>query len=772
VNVVDANSNIYTWSEPVSGNDSSYKIAGNWTPTRTTPSTDDVLVVDLAQSTTRNTTIFMDGVNDDIDQFFIFPYNNVTFKCSTSTNAGDWTIGKATSTAGDDFKLDTLAGIRIDGGTLDLNLVSGNTAILRSKLSVLSGTLNVNGPGIVTHRGDIAVNGGTLRYKSSALTTLNLAGTNTKLTGTGGTLYIDSTVNVVIGNGAASTYTLERILPIISNLTLRTNTTLVSNAPTSYTSVSAINAWTPFLQLKATAKANSTAHGQLATLPSGASITNGAQFEIYNNKQRAYRAFGIPLQNGTVIPQFTDDIEVTGTVTGSNANEFSTTCSFCTHSIFQWNESTSGWTPYASGNDVTNIPLGRGTLTFFRGAIGNGLGDTTVVANEQIIDFKGELTEGNVNVVLNNSGTGTLKGYNLIGNPYPCAIDLRQVYESNKTKILPRFYFYDAIARRYNEWDSVTSNNTPTSPKKNGTTKFQNPGAGVKKEARILDAGGAVFFVVGTNNATETITFNENHKERGLRSSTKHFSSGVQEEAVYPCNEIKGELRYQDATWTESDGFTMEFDIDGGNSDGDIYDMNKLYAGYMGLGTLTANNTWLSIDRRNKIAEIGETKSVPLKVAYPKEGPTAMELGFNFCSEGDPNYKIQLFDKTNNTATEISNGTVYTFTASNAEEKKANRFELLFTGIEKQNSNMAINPTAFSVFPNPSENGVFYILNNSQAITTFCKIYNLNGQSIREIPLNANDNIETIDLTSLDKGLYLLNIISNQKTQTQKIQIQ
>jgi hypothetical protein len=395
-----------------------------------------------------------------------------------------------------------------------------------------------------------------------------------------------------------------------------------------------------------------------------------------------------------------------------------------------------------------------------------------VVANEQIIDFKGELTEGNVNVVLNNSGTGTLKGYNLIGNPYPCAIDLRQVYESNKTKILPRFYFYDAIARRYNEWDSVTSNNTPTSPKKNGTTKFQNPGAGVKKEARILDAGGAVFFVVGTNNATETITFNENHKERGLRSSTKHFSSGVQEEAVYPCNEIKGELRYQDATWTESDGFTMEFDIDGGNSDGDIYDMNKLYAGYMGLGTLTANNTWLSIDRRNKIAEIGETKSVPLKVAYPKEGPTAMELGFNFCSEGDPNYKIQLFDKTNNTATEISNGTVYTFTASNAEEKKANRFELLFTGIEKQNSNMAINPTAFSVFPNPSENGVFYILNNSQAITTFCKIYNLNGQSIREIPLNANDNIETIDLTSLDKGLYLLNIISNQKTQTQKIQIQ
>jgi hypothetical protein len=397
------------------------------------------------------------------------------------------------------------------------------------------------------------------------------------------------------------------------------------------------------------------------------------------------------------------------------------------------------------------------------------LGDTTVAANEQIIDFKGELTEGNVNVVLNNGGTGFLKGYNLVANPYPCAIDLRQVYESNKTKILPRFYFYDAIARSYNEWDSTTSNGNSTTPKKNGTTKFQNPGAGVKKEARILDAGGAVFFVVGTNNATETITFNEDHKERGLRSSTKHFSSGVQEEAVYPCNEIKGELRYQDATWTESDGFTMEFDIDGGNSDGDFYDMNKLYAGYMGLGTLTANNAWLSIDRRNKIAEIGETKSVPLKVAYPKEGPTAMELGFNFCSEGNPNYKIQLFDKTNNTATEISNGTVYTFTASNAEEKKADRFELLFTGIEKQNSNKAINPTAFSVFPNPSENGVVYVTNTQGIAINSIELMNQMGQIVKKFPQHNPKTLIELNHETIPSGLYFIRIVSPNFTQTQSI---
>jgi hypothetical protein len=205
---------IYTWSEPQgTGNtDSSYKIAGNWTPTRTTPSTNDVLVVDLAQGSPYSTSIYMDGVNDNIDQFIIYPYNNVTFKCSTTTNTGDWTVGKATSTAGDDFRLDTLAGMRFDAGTLNLNIPSGNTAMFKSDLSVAGGTLNINGPGTITHRKNINTTGGALNYKSSATATLNLAGTNTKLTGTGGALYIDSTVNVVIGNGNTSSYTLERIL--------------------------------------------------------------------------------------------------------------------------------------------------------------------------------------------------------------------------------------------------------------------------------------------------------------------------------------------------------------------------------------------------------------------------------------------------------------------------------------------------------------------------------------------------------------------------------
>lgn len=760
---------IYTWSEPTSGTDSSYKIAGNWTPTRTTPSTDDVLVVDLSQGSNRSTTIYMDGVNESIDQFIIYPYNYVTFKCSTTSNSANWTVGKTSSTAGDDFRLDTLAGMSISGGTIDLNIPSGNTAMFKSKLNLISGTLDINGPGTITHRSDIATLGGNLNYKSSAITTLNLAGKNTKLSGTGGSLYIDSTVNVKIGNGATSSFTLERVLPIISNLELLENTTLISNAPTSYTDVTAVNSWTPYLQLKATAKANSTAHGQLIEMPTGtngASITGGAQFEIFNNKQRAYRAFGIPLNGGTMIPQFTDDIDVTGTVTGSNANDFTTSCSWCTHSLFQWNESSSAWSPYTSENSVTTIPLGTGILTFFRGAKGNGLGDTTVVANEKVLDFKGQLAIGDKTITINNSGSGSLKGYNLVGNPYPCTIDLRTLYEDNRGKILPRFYLYDAISRRYNEWDSVGKNgNAPT---RNGTSKFGNNGN--RNRTKFLAAGAAAFMIYDGSSSSQTITFKETQKFDGAKSATQHFSSGIQEESMMACNELKGELRYQNSEAPENDGFTIEFDMPEYATVGDKYDMNKLYAGYVGFGTLTENNWWLSIDRRGKIAEIGETKSIPLKVAYPKEGPSTMEISLNTCNESNRPYDIQLFDKLKNTVSDVNSDFVYAFNAGTAEEKKADRFELLFTGKSQQNNTSNIRQNDFNVFPNPSENGIFYILNNHSDKGTY-QVFGINGQLLSSGIIQAENKISSIDLSELSKGIYILKTINKDSIQTQKIEL-
>jgi hypothetical protein len=105
------------------------------------------------------------------------------------------------------------------------------------------------------------------------------------------------------------------------------------------------------------------------------------------------------------------------------------------------------------------------------------------------------------------------------------------------------------------------------------------------------------------------------------------------------------------------------------NNDFDVYDAPKMYA-YLGFGPLTANNSWLTIDRRDKIANPGESKSIPLKVAYPKDAPTAMEISFNYCPSANYKYDVKLVDRITQTTTTIEDGTTYNFNASNTEEKK------------------------------------------------------------------------------------------------------
>jgi hypothetical protein len=767
VNIVDANTGIYTWSEPTSGSDSSYKIAGNWTPTRTSPKSTDVLVVDLASTTTtRNTTIYMDGVSDSISQFIIYPYNHVTFKCSTSTNTGNWYIGPKTTPLSDfEFRLDTLAGMTVSGGTLNLHIIGSNEAIFRSNLTIYSGSLNFTGNGNLRFRKDIRTYGGNLWFKPNTnQLSLFLQGRNTKLTGTAGNLYLDSNILVFIGNGSVSDYTLERSLPLYSKLTIRENTRLISNSPNSNSS-SDWNAWTPHLQFKWFDKVGSKAFGELAILPSSSSIQGGALLEYLNSTRRAYRTVGIPLKNGTNLSQFTDDIHLTGTVTDpANKDSFTTSCSWCKSSIFRWNEATASWSPYTSGTTANKIDNGKGVLVFFRGArdLDHGLGDTSILANKQIIDFKGQIQTGSVTISglskLNGSG---LSGANLIANPYPSTLNFRSVADGNASSIMPRYYTYDALAKNYNTWDSSVNG----TPQKGGASWFQNAGG----DARYINPGAAFFVFAKSNNVSITIT--EAMKEATKRSKGKNFE--VQELTETPCNEFKMTINYTNDTAFESDGFTLQYDLNNSeiSNNGDMYDAPKFYGGHLGLGTLTNNNTWLAIDRRNKLAESNSTHTVAIKVAYPKTGPTDVFLTTNTCSQGNGPYKIQLVDKVLNKVVEIGDKSTYFYSINNSEEKREDRFEILFSAVEVQLGvlHKASNPKYFILYPNPATDGQFNVVNNKLNRVKQIEIYNAQGQLIKTIS-NCTTDLISINLNA-SSGIYTAVITGEKNSETHRIAI-
>lgn len=755
-----ASTGIYTWIEPATGTDSSYKIAGNWSPTRTTVSTDDILVVDLAQTaTTRNTTIDISNLTESINQFKIFPYNNVTFRCTANTA---WTVGKATSTNGDDFIVDLNGGMRKSGsGTLEIIIPTGNTATINSKLAVAtnpsgtnSGTLLFSGAGSHSIAGNVHVDGGTLSFKPTSVNTLLFNGTSQSLNGTGGTLYIDSFMNVTIGTGVTSTFTLNRSFPLYSKLTLLQNTTIASNSPAS-ASAADWNAWTPHLQFKWFDKVGSKAFGELAVMPTGAAITGGSLVEILNSTRRAYRTMGIPLKNAANLSQFVDDIHLTGTLTdAANKDSFTTSCSWCKSSIFRWNEATAGWTAYTSGTSANKIDPGKGVLVFFRGARSGdwGLGDTSIIANSQIIDFKGQVQTGNVTVTgLVKSNGGALDGANLIANPYPSTLNFRSFYQGNFNNILPRYYTYDALAKNYNTWDSNTSTGAITPA---GASWFQNAGS----ESRYINPGAAFFVFARSNGAT--LSFTESMKEATKRSKGKNFE--VQELNTTPCNEFKMTINYAVDSAFESDGFTMQYDLTDPeiSNDGEIYDAPKFYGGYLGIGTLTNNNRWLTIDRRSKLADIGNTHTVPLKVAYPKTGPTDLFFTIKTCSNGNGPYKIQLVDKVLNTVEEVGDNSIYQYSINTTEEKRQDRFEVIFTAVEQKLNSKTIGKDAktYIVYPNPAIGGQFNIINNKNNKIQTIEIFDTHGKLVEKLT-NCSSDLIPVSLTNISSGIYTAKII-------------
>jgi hypothetical protein len=233
----------------------------------------------------------------------------------------------------------------------------------------------------------------------------------------------------------------------------------------------------------------------------------------------------------------------------------------------------------------------------------------------------------------------------------------------------------------------------------------------------------------------------------------------VQEETSTDCNVLRSEIRFQDNIQPESDGFTLEFDQENMNPDGDLFDVTKMWA-YLAYGPITDNNSWLTIDRRDKIANPGESKSIPLKVAYPKDASTAMEISFDYCPSSNYKYNVKLVDKLNQTTTTIEDGTTYKFNAANSDEKKSDRFELVFTGIE-QNSNNTLLKNDAVIYPNPAKDRLNIISNSVKSI----QIINNLGQIVLT-DSNPQSMLTVMNIDSLQNGIYFVKILSDNSSQT------
>jgi len=373
------------------------------------------------------------------------------------------------------------------------------------------------------------------------------------------------------------------------------------------------------------------------------------------------------MKNSVNISQITDDIVISGTNSGDNRDSFfsfNTSCSYCAPSIKYWDESTSAWANYTSGNSANKIPVGQGILLFFRGMGTQGLGNNLASATAGSMDFKGQIHSGSKTVNLSYSGSGSLKGYNLIANPYPANVDFNLI---TRTNVANKYLVYEPKQKMYNLYDKSSGTVVRT-----GSTAFE---ASTTAQSSIIEMGASVFMIATAS--SPSVTFDE-----ADRVYTQPNISAFRMTNDVPCNQVKIKLSYEnEAASPLMDKCLLEWNqsANGAKEGMDAMDMNKLYAGFLGIGTMSADKEWLGIDRREDVL----TNSITVPLQIKTLDSLGYKLTFNTCDKQDL-YSIELLDAVTETKTKVSNESTYLFKRKSSDlQVEDNRFSLVVTPTEQ-----------------------------------------------------------------------------------------
>jgi|GEM_PF-773953 len=187
------------------------------------------------------------------------------------------------------------------------------------------------------------------------------------------------------------------------------------------------------------------------TIEGGGSLT---VTDYFNHLGTGNEADVVIKHNGNLIQ--VNDVANTGEITVEKDFKFSADrkqYNYVTAPVVSGrNMKTSIYTPnptsvqvYNTGNDYfyeTPGPYVSGLAYAVKESPGNGGGVETVAGKLMGVPFNGPL-----NYSLNTSGNR----YNLLGNPYPSNLDIKELYDNNTTKIESTFYFWDNTSNTLHE---------------------------------------------------------------------------------------------------------------------------------------------------------------------------------------------------------------------------------------------------------------------------------------------------------------------------------
>ncbi|MBS1526453.1 MAG: T9SS type A sorting domain-containing protein [Bacteroidetes bacterium] len=323
-----------------------------------------------------------------------------------------------------------------------------------------------------------------------------------------------------------------------------------STYPSTTTSLTINSTATVTLQSDATGDAS------LDAMPSGGTLTGNLTIQRYltgGSGYRGYRLLSSPIYAATVSPNKIYSINylstyayLTGTSGTTNGFDKSgnptlylyredqtpSNATFTSGNfwgISKINNATA-YNYYMNGGSTNyNIPVGNGYLFFFRGnrssATLTAETVTTYVPVSATLSVTGMPNYGSFtvhdwytpssgNLGYTGSGTGgnyTVRGFNLVGNPYPCSIDWENFNTSSTTSGI----YGSSISTTIYELNPLTKN----------YDTYQQGGASTNYGSNII-ASGQGFFVLATSSSSPTLIFNETAKTSTQNTGMYLFMAG------------------------------------------------------------------------------------------------------------------------------------------------------------------------------------------------------------------------------------------------------
>jgi hypothetical protein len=316
-----------------------------------------------------------------------------------------------------------------------------------------------------------------------------------------------------------------------------------------------------------------------------------------------------------------------------------------------------------------------------------------------------------------SSSNAALKGYNLIGNPFPSALTVVSSNAWPMNNALAALYLWSAGSGNYLDWDGIGSGSI------NG----------------IIPANQS-FFVRATGPAA-TYTIPAAAKTFG----GSFYKTTVSDRLVLKVNGNN----YQDQT-------TVRFDVNATSNYDSQYDVVKLF------GLTEAPQLYSVIQNEN--LSINALPSLASPVVVPMGFNNGVAGTYSITASEMSSFAngttIMLEDTKTNTFTNLMQQSVYTFTAVPADN--VNRFNLHF-GVNGINENNSGNVSIYS------NNNVIYVNNTGKDQVKEIVVMNVLGQQIMsKEAANTTVNTITMDVAS---AYYIVKVITASKVYTEKVYV-